>query len=84
MLFDELSAEEMAAVERFVAQQLGLRVGAPPTQLNESFIYMMELWLPEKKQALKYLQDAERSGGPYAAPHARSARVIVFHGALRR
>ena len=74
----------MAAVERFVAERLGLQVGAAPTELNQSFIYMMELWLPEKAPALRYLQCAERSGRNCAAPPARSARVIVFHGAPQK
>ena len=64
-------------MERFVAERLGLQVGAAPTQLNQSFIYMMKLWLPEKAPALRYLQCAERSGRNCAAPLARSARVIV-------
>ena len=74
----------MAAVERFVDELLGLQVGAAPRQLNQSFIYMIELWLPEKAPALRYLQCAERSGRNCAAPPARSARAIVFHGAPQK
>ena len=73
-LFQDLTASELKAVNDYLQSQATLNLTAySKATLRDNFIYAIELYLPDKATALKYLD----RGGPKPQ---RQARAIIFHG----
>ena len=73
-LFQDLTASELRAVNDYLQSQATLNLTTySKATLLDNFIYAIELYLPDKATALKYLD----GGGPKPQ---RQARAIIFHG----
>ncbi|XP_060583933.1 putative amine oxidase [copper-containing] [Ruditapes philippinarum] len=72
--FYDLTKDEILAIKRFLYRQPDLNlVHASEIHTNKSFIYTMELYVPDKEETLRFLDES----GP--APK-REAKVIIFRG----
>lgn len=76
-IFSDLNISELQAVENYLKGQTGLNlVQVALANPSDNYIYLIELHLPKKKEALHYL-DGE---GPQPV---REARAVVVFGALQ-
>lgn len=73
-VFQDLTTSELVAVRNYLHSQASLNLTAySKATLRDNFIYAIELFLPDKETALKYLD----KGG---SKPQRRARAIIFHG----
>ena len=76
-LFQDLTTSELTAVHGYLMNQASLNLTTySKATLRDNFIYVIELYLPDKKTVLSYLD----KGG---SKPQRQARVIIFHGRER-
>lgn len=76
-IFDELGEKELIAVRDFLLKQDSLELTSfEDAQINSSYIYSIDMLVPNKTDALKYLDD---SAGTAAKP-IRRAKVYVVGG----
>ncbi|XP_028675634.1 retina-specific copper amine oxidase isoform X1 [Erpetoichthys calabaricus] len=74
LIFSDLSAEEHTVVKEYLMKQADLKLtDSEVATLSDDYIFLIELHLPEKELALRYLD----SSGPKPP---REAKVVVFHG----
>ncbi|XP_060572514.1 putative amine oxidase [copper-containing] [Ruditapes philippinarum] len=72
--FYDLTKDEILAIKGFLYRQPDLNlVHASEIHTNKSFIYTMELYVPEKEETLRFLDES----GP--APK-REGKVIIYRG----
>ncbi|XP_070779821.1 primary amine oxidase, liver isozyme-like [Enoplosus armatus] len=75
LVFADLTREEYAQVQLFMLRQKGLDISTNQiTKPSENYLFLIDLSLPKKADALAYLD------GKGAKP-AREATVVVFYGA---
>nr|AKV63199.1 copper amine oxidase [Pinctada fucata] len=75
-VFHDLTRKEMKSVQTYLYHQPDLRLLLPDqAQINNSFIQGMELYLPNKKDVLQYLN----ANAPTPQP-PRAAVVTIFRG----
>nr|XP_043907183.1 primary amine oxidase, liver isozyme-like [Solea senegalensis] len=75
LMFADLTQEEYAQVQRYMLQQKDLDISTNRiTEPRANFLFLIDLSLPKKADALAYLD------GKGAQP-VREATVVVFHGA---
>lgn len=73
-LYDDLSKDELIAVRDYIIQEPSLNVKAyEDANINDNYIYLIELQQPPKADALAYLE------GNAQKPE-RKARVIIYNG----
>uniref|UniRef100_S4RHK1 Amine oxidase n=1 Tax=Petromyzon marinus TaxID=7757 RepID=S4RHK1_PETMA len=73
-IFSDLTPTELTTVKDFLVSDKNLNIVASEATVNSNYIYMIELYNPDKKEALNYLDH----GG---AKPARVAKAVVFRGA---
>ncbi|XP_078727416.1 diamine oxidase [copper-containing]-like [Lampetra fluviatilis] len=73
-IFSDLTPTELTTVKDFLVSHKELNIVASEATVNSNYIYMIELYNPDKKEALHYLDH----GG---AKPARVAKAVVFRGA---
>lgn len=74
-LYQDLSKEEIIAVRDYIIKQPSLNVTAyENANINDNYIYLIELQQPVKSEALAYL-DTNNAPKP-----ARKARVVLYNG----
>ena len=77
-MFQDLTPYELTAAYTYLKKQKALNLTPfEKATLKDNFVYAIELFLPNKKDALKYLDN----NGPRPS---RQARVIIFHGAASK
>ncbi|KAG7504764.1 primary amine oxidase, liver isozyme-like [Solea senegalensis] len=75
LVFADLTQEEYAQVQRYMLQQKDLDISTQQvTKPGANFLFLIDLSLPKKADALSYLDGK----GPQPM---REATVVVFHGA---
>ena len=75
-IFHDLTKEELVSVRDYLMKQPSLNITSlDEASIRDNYIYAIELFLPEKSKALKYLD------GSGSRP-LRQARVILIQGAI--
>lgn len=75
LVFADLTQEEYLHVQQYMLKQTGLNISiSQTTKPSENFLFLIDLSLPKKADALAYLE------GKGDKP-TREATVVVFHGA---
>lgn len=75
LVFADLTREEYSQVQQYMLKQKDLDISTNPiTKPSENFLFLIDLSVPKKADALAYLD------GKGAKP-VREATVVVFHGA---
>ncbi|XP_074551950.1 primary amine oxidase, liver isozyme-like [Halichoeres trimaculatus] len=75
VVFADLTQDEYTRVQQYMLQQKDLDISTDQfTKPSENFLFLIDLSLPKKADALAYLD----GGG---SKPAREATVVVFHGA---
>ena len=73
-LFTDLTAKELTRVRDYMLKQPSLELKpAVNASVDNNYIYMIQVNLPDKEDVLRYLEDGEPKPN-------RKASVVVFHG----
>ncbi|KAK3102363.1 hypothetical protein FSP39_010829 [Pinctada imbricata] len=77
-IFHDLTKKEIRSIQRYLYQKSGLDIAAPSANRTDaSFIYTMELYLPDKSLVVDYLDNN-------GTMPVREAIVIILRGKLTR
>ncbi|XP_023278637.1 primary amine oxidase, liver isozyme-like [Seriola lalandi dorsalis] len=75
LIFADLTREEYSQVQQYMLKQKDLDISSNQiTKPSENFLFLIDLSLPKKADALAYLDNEDRKP-------TREATVVVFHGA---